>query len=511
MSKKTVQRLQPLAGINDKEKRIPIIPILLFVVLATVLSVIMYYSFIQEATFKTAIRDYQSGDYSDSIIIINRIIPTSEFKDQEKMLYYRCKAIRGLAKKLEKRYDDELKEIALKNRNSKYFIKNKSYLEKKLQVINSKIEGDLRITLAQKMSRIFPGGKFYLALKSQFQGSGYIQDLDYDQLLDSISLYPVKRVSAVISFFNKYPKTTYISELVKILFNQLEHGQVEVSTVSEQSLMSLIASYIARYPTSIELKRLFLCKGSNVNLRSEPTTESNVVGKIKKNRMLIQLGKTQKKYKIGTHNHHWYKVISFNGIKGWIYGKFLKQIDNQYLQKYKLDTWAFEDTFALWKDSNTPQNWSHISKSNKESITFRKNSNNHIVILQADENTSSGLFNRFPTGKAFTLITRARYIDGHTSLLAGYVLYSGLGYFIELHRNGVEICGKKYTLNTQSWHTYTLESRDGINASLIVDNKKIADNINMIRMKGYEQRGVYVLGSQPGIKSFAELDYIKIK
>src|SRR4030042_996668 len=66
---------------------------------------------------EAAIDEFEDGDYKEAIIILNRLAKTADYDAGEKIYYYRCRSINGLAGQLENRFDDELAETAQEKRS----------------------------------------------------------------------------------------------------------------------------------------------------------------------------------------------------------------------------------------------------------------------------------------------------------------------------------------------------------------------------------------------------------
>ncbi len=467
--------------------------------------------YFQKDDLEEAIEQFEDGDYVDAIVMLNNLMKISDYDTREKIHYYRCRSINGLARKLEKRYDDELREASLENKNSGDFEKSKRKVEEKLKEINEETGGDLAFVPGRKKSRIVPRGIFYDEFVSRFRGSSLIEDLQFEEIENIGRSNPEKQIRAIMDFYRAHPNTTYLSQIVRILFDSLKQGTINFND-SNDLLWNIIVTYVKKYPTSSEMNRLYQCTGDNVNLRNSPGLEGKLVGKIKEDVILIQLEKSMDTSQIGDTRDYWYMVANLSGLRGWIFGKFLKPVDpGDFKDQETAEVWAFEEDFSEWTGSHTPKNWIHVTGAPSEAIGFTASGDSRIAFLNAAKREQTGLFNRFSTSRAFSVEVRAQHTGGGPVTVIAYSLGNGIVFQIDVSSEKVEISGREIPATASMWHKYRLESDDGRYASLSIDGEIVAGRIKPVNNSAFNLRGIYCLYSEGASPAGAQLDYIKIR
>ncbi|OHD67015.1 MAG: hypothetical protein A2176_16210 [Spirochaetes bacterium RBG_13_51_14] len=460
---------------------------------------------------EAAIDEFEDGDYKEAIIILNRLAKTADYDAGEKIYYYRCRSINGLAGQLENRFDDELAETAQEKKDSEDFREAKNDIEDYLERLNMKIDGDLILIPAMKKSRIVPRGKFYDEFTARYRGSALIEDLQFESIQNMGKTEPDKLVPAMINFYNKYPNTDYISGIVRILFDGLQSGTLGASG-SEEVLLKIILKYANRYPTSPETGRLYTCTGDNVNLRNGPGVDGRLVGKTAKDDILIQLEKSMDTTQVGDTRDYWYRVASLKGPKGWIFGKFLRPIDlAHYRAAGEVEQWTLDERFAEWSDSHTPLNWTHIPGGEPASINFSMQGDKKIAEINSSKGSASGLYTRYNTTRAFSIASRARFTGGDAVTIFAYAPGGGTAFSVKLSAEQVSFSGRTIPLQTAEWHEYRLSSDDGRFAKLIIDGEAVSSRIEPVKNAYLTSRGVYCLYSSKDEHSRAEMEYIKVR
>jgi hypothetical protein len=170
---------------------------------------------------ENAVSEYESGDYDDAITMLNRLAVTADYDQGEKVYYYRCKSANKLAEQLSSDFSDELKDASLNNKDAASRNREKQYIEKRLTRINRNLGTDFLLMVDKSESRIVTGGKFYEEFVSRYRGSGLIEDLDYEELERSARIHRDQLLGSLVNFYSRYPNTTYLSELVRLLFDNL--------------------------------------------------------------------------------------------------------------------------------------------------------------------------------------------------------------------------------------------------------------------------------------------------
>jgi hypothetical protein len=460
---------------------------------------------------ESAISDFEDGDYQETIIELNRLAKTANYDTGEKIYYYRCRAINGLASKLEDKYSDELTEIAQEKKNREDYRETKKDLEDRLAGINKKIEGDLTLVLAMKKSRIVPRGRFYDEFAARYRGSSLIEDLQFESIQNMGKTDPEKLVPAMINFYTKYPNTDYLSNMVRILFDGLQNGSL-TATGNEQILWDMICAYVKRYPTSPETGKLYTCVGENVNMRNSPGVDGKLVGKIAKEEILLQLEKSMDTSQVGDVRDYWYRVASLKGPRGWIFGKFLKPVDLSQIKESapEEEKWTMDEQFAEWGDSHTPVNWTHVPGSNTTGINFSMKGGKKIAGINSTTGMETGLFSRYNATRAFSIMSRARLIGGEAVTVFAYVP-GNEAFYVRLTPSQVEVSGRTIPFATTEWHDYTLTSEDGRYAKLIIDGETVSSRIEPVKSKHFITRGIYCLYSAKDENSKAEMEFIRAR
>lgn len=237
-----------------------------------------------------------------------------------------------------------------------------------------------------------------------------------------------------------------------------------------------------------------------------------LAGKTVKDELLIQIEKSMDMMQIGDTRDYWYKVATLRGVNGWIFGKFLKPLDLQNIAvSNKQEVWSFEDYFASWSDSNTPENWNHIKDSDFSAVSFKKSSGGSILIFNTKGIANTGLYNRINTSKIFKLMVRARFVSGDPVILAVYTLEKGDIFFIKLDNEKIEVNGRGIPINGTDWHNYELSSEDGKFGILSIDGQLISGRIPPAANKLFDNRGIYMLYQSAGSISSCEIEFIKVR
>lgn len=479
-------------------------------VLGIALSIAGYFVF-SKNDLDTAIDEFEDGDYRDSILMLNRLARTADYETGEKIYYYRCRAINGLASKLEQKFSDELIAISQEKQLTEDVRETRRELEEYLKDVNREIGGDLALVPAMKKSRILHRGAFYEEFISRYRGSSLIEDIQFEEARNLGKTEPDRLVPAMINFYNRYPNTDYIASMVKIILDGLQAGSFSVSG-NEEVLWQMIISYVKRYPTSPETARLFTCTGENVNLRNHPGVNGKLVGKINRDEILIQLEKSMDTTQVGDVRDYWYRVASLRGPRGWIFGKFLAPVDlSKYQEPATGQNWPFEEHFTEWNDSHTPVNWVHIPTADTAGINFSMQGGKKIAGVNSARGSAAGLYSRFNASRAFTVMSRARFTGGDAVTVFAYVPTGDTAFYVKLMADKADICGRTIPLRTMEWHEYTLESDDGRFARLIVDGETLSSRIEPVKSKYFSLRGLYCLFSSTEENSRGEMEYIKAR
>lgn len=477
-------------------------------ILAGIVFLITFFS-IKDDDLESSIRKYEQGNYVSAIIALNNIKESPSYEDGEKIFYYRCRAINDLAEELENKYSKYLKAAIIEKRNTAGYTKARRKIEEKLSTINKKIGGDLQLAEATKLSRIVQGGKFYNEFLSNYRGSHFIEDLDFMEFKSAIKSEPEKLFQNAGKFYSHYPDSSYIPKIVSMIFESMHQGET-VQAITDSKTGEMIINFAAKYPTSQEASRIYMSDGDNVNLRDSPGLTGNPAGKTIKDEVLIQLEKSMDTMQVGDTRDYWYRVATLRGVKGWIFGKFLKPLDPDLLNKEsKEETWAMEDNFDSWSDSNTPENWMHV-EGEKSFINFRKEGDKKILVLNASEGSKAGLFNRFTRPREFRLKIKARFVSGSPVVITAFSPGKNSTYILSLGNDSINLNGRIIPFNTANWHVYEIFSENQNFASLSIDGQIVSGRIPPIQDSHFSQQGTYLMNTE-GEATVCELEFIKIR
>jgi len=489
-------------------KKSTVIAAIIFLIVISISSV---YFLTRGVTVESAIRDYEDGDYVDAIVSLNSFVKTASYEEGEKIYYYRCKSLNTLAEELEDDYDDELKDASLENKDKPEFEKYKLKIEKKLQSINTRTGGDLEFIPAAKKSRIAPKGLFYNEFASRYRGSQFIEDLDFYEIKKAMASDQARLFDYMNRFYKKYPGSNYTPQMISIIFDAIRDGAAGMEANSE-FLQTIIYNYASKYPTSQEVSRLYISAGDSVNLRNSPGVTGAPAGKTIKDELLIQIEKSMDMMQVGDTRDYWYKVSTLRGVKGWIFGKFLKPLDIQSITtSNQQEIWNVEDYFTAWSDSNTPENWNHIKDADMGSVSFKKIASGNIVVFNSKGIANTGLYSRINTSRTFKMMVRGRFISGAPVILAAYSIEKGEVYYIKLEGEKVDVNGRSIPIHGTDWHNYELSSEDAKFATFSIDGQMVSGRIPSVTENIFSDRGVYMLYQYAGGVSSCEVEFIKIK
>jgi hypothetical protein len=482
------------------------------VILLIAAGFLVYYFFFRADTLLTSIEKFENGNYKSAVIILNKLLLSAGFDEAEKIYYYRCKSLTRLAETIERRYDDELKAASKSNTDVEDREDSIREINSVLKEINEELKSDLILLADNNAPRIVSRGLFYSQFLERYQGSRYIEDIDFEEVDKAARIDRGNFLRAVASFYGKYPNTTYISQLVPMLFDCLKAGGVGIAG-NDELLKKMIVHFGRKYPTSSEFQRIFTCNGEKVNLRNSPGVNGKVVGKVELGKILIQLEKSMDSVQIGESRNYWYRVSDLNGLQGWIFGKFLNSFDvSLYTEAASEERWTLDERFQQWIDSNTPVKWIHPEGSSKSAISFYEKAGMKIVKLSAAHGQRSGLFRRMTSPYSFVISAKGRFIQGNGFILFGYVLSdNNSGYYIKLKNMEVDINGRRIPYQTSLWHEYRLESSDGKFAKIYIDGELISGRIPVVTIGEFSGRGLYCLYSSAAEESAGELEYLKVR
>ncbi|HPB81535.1 MAG TPA: hypothetical protein PK200_05795, partial [Spirochaetota bacterium] len=143
---------------------------------------LVYYMFFRADTLLTSIEEFEDGNYKSAVIILNKLLLSAGFEEAEKIYYYRCRSLTRLAETIEQRYDDELQAASKSNTDVEDRKDNIREINAALKEINDELKSDLILLADNKVPRIVSRGLFYSQFLERYQGSRYIEDLDFEEV-----------------------------------------------------------------------------------------------------------------------------------------------------------------------------------------------------------------------------------------------------------------------------------------------------------------------------------------
>lgn len=458
-----------------------------------------------------AVEDFNDQEYTSAIEKLNALIPAGDYEGSEKIYYYRARALNGLAGALEEDYEDELKLIQPGQEGTPEYQKAFAKVNKKLEKLNSETGGDLKIIPERPSAFIASEGKFMDEFVSKYRGSSLIEDLDYEQLQQIFRTQEGgKPLRSLIRFYEKYPNTSYVAGLVKMIFSSIQNSEVSAEGISD-TVMNILISYGRRYPTSPEMNLIYTCTGDDVNMRNSPGVNGGLVGTLSRNSVLLQLEKSMDTAQIGDTRDYWYRVSNLNGQKGWIFGKFIAPFDiRNYAAESAEEKWAIDEHFQEWADSNSPERWRHVDDSGRTGISFINSGENRLALLKSDAGMKTGLFARYNSTRAFAVLAEARYAGRDGFTLFAYC-QGDKAFYLNIQNEQIDVCGRIIPLHTGDWHDYRLESEDGQYAALTVDGQLLSGRIPGAAGTDFTDRGIYLMYSGNRLSSSGEVRYIKVR
>lgn len=470
--------------------------IAVIILCVSIVGVIVYRA-MAPATIDDAIGYIDNRNYKKALKVLDTLSKTSGYDDAEKIYYYRIKALLGFIHELNEDYADECTEIQ-KTKNKKIEAK----LKNKLEAINKKTGLDI-ILLTDPQCYLSTGSKLYDEFVSLYPGSRYIESIDFDILQFTMDKNPAT-INPIIEFYKRYPETTYMSSLVNMLFKALANPKIELTGHAEK-LSEMLQQFCNKYNSGAEYYRLFRCKGENVNLRDSAGTFGQITGKLNKGEFVIQLERSMDSVQIGDVRDYWYRVVSVNGSRGWVFGKFLERIEPLSEAIVQNDeSFTIDEHFNEWIDSHTPKGWQHVHSGFEAAISFTKLKDTNIIKL--DANGRGGLYKKTGSFQNMVCKVKGRLIRGKV-ILAG-ISSGGYAVTITLTPTTVDVCGYSIPYDTDSWHEYQLRS-EGKYLSLFIDNELVARKIVTVKNNTLNAMGIYILVCDS--QAQAELEYIQIK
>lgn len=468
---------------------------------------VMIFLFVREKPgLAAAVDQYRAGDYREAIVILNRIAPAADFSEGEKIAYYRCKSINGLAASLQDHFDDELALLSHGKAEDSKSAKARRRIEKKLASLNDDYGTDLTIITTPDGSFIESQGTWYRQFINNYRGSRYIEDLEFERIENILQGEPERAGEVLTAFLTKYPGSDYIGQIVPVVLTSFKEGKPPA--ISDKMFMDMLAHYIQRYPTSREAGQLFVCNGENVNLRSSPGLDGDPLGKIKEDQVLLLREKSVDVVQVGDTRDYWYRIVTLDGLEGWIFGSFISPWKPETLTE-EIEEWTFTDDFNSWTDSNTPSQWNHLEESDPGTISFTTLETSRVLRLSS-ENTQAGLYTRYAVPPAYTLEIRGRLLAGDAVELVAITVTKESSLVLTFADGSVSIGGRTIPVDTSQWHLYRIES-DGTQASLAIDGDTVSSRIVPEKDERFSERGVYILYTPSGKRAIAEVSHIKIR
>jgi hypothetical protein len=481
-----------------------IILFLLGIILLAAGGVFLYRHLDREDT-GDCVNEFEDRDYVDAINCCNRLIPESEYEEAGKLHYYRVRAHNRLAEKMNERFEDELTELNRVESRTPEGEKLRDKITSRLEKVNEKTGGNLQLIMGKNSSWIETGGEFYDTFASKYRGSPFLEDLDFEELEKVRRRHPERLPGAIIRFHERYPDSSYLPHLVRFSLDLMQKG-LKTDQEFQQALKAMISSFAHRFPTSAEMSRIYRATEGGVNIRTSPGLEGNITGKTDEGEILIQLEKSVDTMQVGDMRDYWYRVASADGVRGWIYGAFLEPFRAEASDRG--EAWIHQEQFRQWSDSHTPGGWIHLEGSDPEGVTFAGSDQGRRLTVDSPTGIRTGLFRSFTTTPAFTAECRTRHLEGGEVTALLYRLPDGRAFNLTLSRGKVSVCERQVSLDTRTWHTFRITSRDGRHADLYVDGEKISGRIEACKPDGFEKRGIYIMGVSKVHRTRAEMMYV---
>jgi uncharacterized protein YgiM (DUF1202 family) len=123
-----------------------------------------------------------------------------------------------------------------------------------------------------------------------------------------------------------------------------------------------------------------IIKGSKVNLRSAPSTNSKVVRQLMNSEFVFYLERSKEESKVGADKDYWYRIRTTDNKQGWVFGKYFYYLDEKLVPekyyKYIIEDYIFGT--QLPPDNGDPTNYCSI----KYDLTFEYLQNRGYVIFK---------------------------------------------------------------------------------------------------------------------------------
>lgn len=312
-------------GFSRKKKKsnAPVILVFILIVFATVYTII---SLTKSVQFNDVVTSYTDSKYKRTLHLVTQLHTEIAENKKEKLHFYKIRSIYKYALELNKIYKDELKDISIEKKSSEKYESNYKYINEKLQKINKRLHTDYKIFKKHKQSVIISIGREYSLFISRYNKNNQLEDLDYEILLYHLHLFPKKSIYYIKEFYKKYNESVYVGFIIEKLLSGIKQNP-SAKEIEINEFISLYVLYLKRYPTAGKEITFFICTGNKVNLRKGPGVHTAVVGKIKKDEIVLVLNKSMSQVTIYGKTSYWYKITNLNGNHGWLFGSFLQKYD----------------------------------------------------------------------------------------------------------------------------------------------------------------------------------------
>ncbi|MFY9224371.1 MAG: SH3 domain-containing protein [Blastocatellia bacterium] len=97
--------------------------------------------------------------------------------------------------------------------------------------------------------------------------------------------------------------------------------------IKSLALVFIFVSFSSAFAANFLQEKSRVITASAVRVRSEPQTTAKEITKLSVGTVVKEIGKTEKKEKIGQDQDFWYQVVLSDGKQGWVFGGFTESFD----------------------------------------------------------------------------------------------------------------------------------------------------------------------------------------
>lgn len=97
--------------------------------------------------------------------------------------------------------------------------------------------------------------------------------------------------------------------------------------IKSLALVFIFVSFSSAFAINFLQEKSRIITASAVRVRSDPQTTAKEITKLAVGTVVKEIGKTEKKEKIGQEQDFWYQVVLSDGKQGWVFGGFTESFD----------------------------------------------------------------------------------------------------------------------------------------------------------------------------------------